>query len=352
MSVEEQSKSDVTSSATASSMKEGKGDSAVRALLAKQNKDLFEKIRQEAMTNTEVLQKFKDYDAQSHKDKVTAAQSVADLRVSYFHYNSQAFQRYLNDIWESLQTSLPPSKRRKLNDAASTSTSIYSTTPTQIDSMDIDTKLQIPKVQLELPIVSSTPKPGIAELAAAASSDPILAQMALKPVHVRLDNIYSINYENASTLPTGYLKTCLGDIERLMKCLPDYQRMIQSEINRRPQALCVVFWVGERAPQHIIDSLKAELPDVILYDGAIDPFKSLKKIILLEALHGFRQQGYSLKDLLPIFKDKEKTMDLLTETTGKVTPKIEIEDRQNVIVLLSDRPSAEDREAMKVFPLL
>jgi hypothetical protein len=58
----------------------------VRALLAKQNKDLFEKIRQEAMTNTEVLQKFKDYDAQSHKDKVTAAQSVADLRVSYFHY--------------------------------------------------------------------------------------------------------------------------------------------------------------------------------------------------------------------------------------------------------------------------
>jgi hypothetical protein len=92
------------------------------------------------------------------------------------------------------------------------------------------------------------------------------------------------------------------------KSLPDYQRMIQSEINRRPQALCVVFWVGERAPQHIIEGLKAELPDVILYDGAIDPFKSLKKIILLEALHGFRQQGYGLKDLLAIFRDKEKTM--------------------------------------------
>jgi hypothetical protein len=63
-------------------------------------------------------------------------------------------------------------------------------------------------------------------------------------------------------------------------------------------------------------------------------------------------------------------------TTAKVTPKIEIEDRQNVIVLLSDRPTSEgtrcpalphttdirfltfaffycsDREAMKVFPLL
>jgi hypothetical protein len=59
-------------------------------------------------------------------------------------------------------------------------------------------------------------KPGIAELAAAASSDPILAQSTLKPVMVRLDNIYSINYENASSLPTGYLKTCLGDIEKLM----------------------------------------------------------------------------------------------------------------------------------------
>lgn len=63
----------------------------MRAVLAKQNKDLFEKIRNAALSNEKVLKKFQEYDAQSHKDKVSAAKTVADLRVSYFHYVRRVF---------------------------------------------------------------------------------------------------------------------------------------------------------------------------------------------------------------------------------------------------------------------
>lgn len=77
-------------------------DSLFRSKLAQQNKVIFEQIRQEAMQDPDVLQMFKNYDAKSHKDKIADARHVADLRVSYFHYNSRAFQLFLITIWDDV----------------------------------------------------------------------------------------------------------------------------------------------------------------------------------------------------------------------------------------------------------
>lgn len=86
-----------------------KGDSRIRALLASLNKTLFEKIKtiianaKSEKLSADTLATFKEYDAQSHKDKVFHATHVQSLRVSWYHYNSFAFFRFLIDtVFEQL----------------------------------------------------------------------------------------------------------------------------------------------------------------------------------------------------------------------------------------------------------
>lgn len=57
-----------------------------RAFLAYISKQVFDDIKLRAPNNEQVLAKLKAYQALSHKDKVAAAQSVLELRVSYFHF--------------------------------------------------------------------------------------------------------------------------------------------------------------------------------------------------------------------------------------------------------------------------
>lgn len=88
---------------------EPKLDSRVRAAVASVTKVLFGKVKtilascKETQFLDSLLQKLKDYDAQSHRDKITKAESIQNLCVSYFHYNSYAFFKFLiEDIYGTM----------------------------------------------------------------------------------------------------------------------------------------------------------------------------------------------------------------------------------------------------------
>lgn len=79
-------------------------DAIQRAALANINKAIFDSIIAlvySHMTDKTQIQELtnvmKQYDAQSHPDKIAVATHPAKIRVSYYHYNSFAFFRFLTD---------------------------------------------------------------------------------------------------------------------------------------------------------------------------------------------------------------------------------------------------------------
>lgn len=95
-----------------------------RLELAQQNKKLFDAIldgvARAPVSDARILRMFKNYDAKSHPDKIKNATSVLELRVCFFHYNSQAFQRLLLSALAVLASIVesapaPAPKKRKVS---------------------------------------------------------------------------------------------------------------------------------------------------------------------------------------------------------------------------------------------
>lgn len=112
-----------------------------------------------------------------------------------------------------------------------------------------------------------------------------------------------------AALSTALLRTKIDHTRHYIKTLVDIERRLQLELERRPQAVCVLFFTKDRVHySEQIEKLKQEYPNVTFFDGSIEPFKNLKPVILLECLREFMNRGHSLKDLKPTFSDINRTM--------------------------------------------